>query len=152
VSMPGFTAEQSLQPSLSPYHGGGSYALHDDLVEPEIFGFVKEAFESVGNAFSSVAQSLAKDVGNLVNSLQSGGGPGGQPFACGQWVTRMLACSGNSPTYSEAQMIAACISTNPAQMISCTAVTAALYSTLQQGCSENPNGIGQLLGQVCPNG
>ena len=151
--MPGFSAEQGLQSSPSPYHGGGSYSLHADaLVEPQIFGFIKEAAESVGRAFSSAATALASEVGSLVSSLQSSGGPGGQPFVCGQWVASLLACSGNSPTYSEAQMMSTCLSTNVAQAAACTAVTSALYSTLQQGCQDNPGGIGQLLGQVCPNG
>jgi hypothetical protein len=151
--MPGFTADHSLQPSLSPYHGGASYALHDDvLVEPEFLGVIKEAFESAGHAFSSALMSAASSLGDLVKKTQSTGGPDGEPFACGQWVTRLVACSGNSPTYSEGEMMAACAASNPFQMASCTAVTAGLYSTLQQGCSENPGGIGQLLGQICPNG
>ncbi len=149
--MPGFTAEHSLRPLLSPYHGGNSYALHDDRrVEPEFLGVIKEAFESVGHEFSSAVVAAAGALSSIVsNPSSAGGGSDGQPLVCGQWATRMLACSGNSPAYSEAEIMGACAAVNPFQMAACAALSAGMYSLVQQACSQNPGGMGQLVGQVC---
>jgi hypothetical protein len=152
VSMPGFTSEQSLHPSLAPYHGGGSYALHDDeLVAPEFLGVIKEAFESAVHAFSSAVLEAATALNSIVVSAQNGGGGNGQPLVCGQWATRMLACNGSSPAYNEAEIMGACAAVNPFQMAACAALSAGMYPLVQQACSQNPGGMGQLVGQICGN-
>jgi len=153
MSMPGFTAEQGLRPSFASYHGGGSYALHDDqLVEPEWFGWVKEAVESVASEFSSAITAAAGALNNIVNNPGSSGGGGGSgPLVCGQWATRMIACNGNSPAYSQAEIMASCAAANPFQMAACTALSAGTYSLVQQACQQNPGAIGDLVGQVCGN-
>lgn len=152
MSMPGFTAEQGLQPSLASYHGGSSYALHDDqLVEPEWFGFIKEAVESVASTFSSAVMSAVTSVQQAIHGVQTSGGPNGTPFVCGQWATGMIACSGNNSTYNEGQMMAACAASNPLMMAACATVTAAMYPAVQAACQDNPGLIGQLPGMICNN-
>jgi hypothetical protein len=152
MSMPGFTAEQSLQPSIASYHGGGSYALHDDQrVEPEILGVIKEAFESAFHGFSSGIVDAAKALNSIIVSAQNGGGGNGQPLVCGQWATRMIACNGNSPAYSEAEILGACAGVNPFQMAACAAVSVGMYPLVQKACAENPGQVGDLVGQVCGN-
>jgi hypothetical protein len=149
MSMPGFTASNSLGPSAYAYNG--ALSLRDsapDAVVPEFLDFIKEAFESITGGFSDALQAAANALKNAIDKINSGGG-GQPPFVCGQWATRFLACNGNSTRYSQGEMMAACIGSNPAQSIICAGITASMYSVLQQGCQQNPNGIGQLLGQIC---
>jgi hypothetical protein len=148
MSMPGFTASNSLGPSSFVYNGGVSLAPDQgDVVGPEFLDFIKEAIEKIADGISSGLQSAVNALQNAINNLNSGGGK--PPFVCGQWAARFLACSGNSPTFGEAQMLSACISSNPANSIACATITASMYGVLQQGCRENPNGIGQIMGQIC---
>lgn len=152
MSMPGFTASNSLGPSAYSYNGATS--LRDsapDAVVPEFLDIIKEAFESITSGFSNALQAAANALKDAINKLNSGGN-GQPPFVCGQWATRFLACNGNSTRYSQGEMMAACIASNPAQTAICVGITASMYSILQQGCQQNPNGIGQLLGQICSAG
>ncbi|HVG34089.1 MAG TPA: hypothetical protein VM911_13455 [Pyrinomonadaceae bacterium] len=149
MSMPGFTATNSLAQTEGNYYGGRSLSIEgDDMVDPQFLGFIKEAFESIGSALSSAVMAGADALSNALSNLRDKGGPGGRPFVCGQWVTTVLACSGKSPAYSQAEMLARCISTNPAQMAVCAVASAGLYPLVQQACAQGSD-TGQLLGRVC---
>jgi hypothetical protein len=153
MSLPGFTAANALGAASNRYYGAATLAAaQDESVEPEFLGPIGELFEKIGETFSGAVESLASSVASIISGLRDSGGGGGQPFVCGQWATRMIACSGNSPAYSEAEMLGACASTNPLQIAACGTATAAMYPLVQKACQDNPGAVGQLVGQVCQGG
>src|SRR3954469_22141773 len=82
----GFSAANSLQPSVASYTNGAVWNGGDPgAVSPEFLDFIKEAFESVGSALSSAAQAAAGAIAGAFSKLSSGGG-GGQPFLCSTFV------------------------------------------------------------------
>jgi hypothetical protein len=150
MSLPGFTAENSLTESTWNYYGARSLgAASEDAVDPEFLGVIKEFFQSAGSALSTAIVSAASGLGDAISKLAASGGGGGRPFVCNQWATAVLACSGGQPAYSEAELMSRCVSMNPSYMAVCAAASAGLYPLMQQACSQNPGQIGTLVGQIC---
>ena len=79
MSLPGFTAENSLTASMGNYFGGQSLSIApDDLVQPEFLGVIKELFEKAGSALSQAVQSAASAIGNMISNINKSGGQGGK--------------------------------------------------------------------------
>jgi hypothetical protein len=149
MSLPGFTAEKSLSATSSSYFGALNLATGDeDLVGPEIFGVIREAFQSIGHKLSGALVGAASALGDEIKKLAAGG-HGDQPFACTQWATEVLSCNNGQPTYSQAQIMSRCVGMNPAYGIVCAAASASMYPLIQQACSQAPDQVGNLAGQVC---
>jgi hypothetical protein len=149
MSLPGFTAENSLTEASFTYYGAQSLAPDSETVDPEFLGVIKEFFQKVGGALSGALMSAANALGDAIKNLRDHGGPGGSPFVCGQWVAGVLACRNGQPAYSQAEVLARCVSSNPANSIACASVTAAMWPLIRDACSQNANQVGTLLGQVC---
>ena len=71
MSMPGFTAEQSLCPlecriSLFRFR-------NLDGVSPQFLDFIKEAFESIVDPLTTAAQAAANGIRDAINSLNKAG-------------------------------------------------------------------------------
>jgi hypothetical protein len=149
MSLPGFTASNCLAPTVSKYYGGRSLSIEpDDLVKPQFLGVVREAFQKATPGFITAGSSLGK----LLSSMRGHGGPGNTPWVCGQWATSMITCNGNSPAYSQSQMMANCITNNatdPTLWPLCTTASAGMYPLVQQFCAQGGGDNTQLLGQIC---
>jgi hypothetical protein len=160
MSLPGFAATNSLGASVHAYYGAASLsAAQGDGVSPEFLGVIKEMFEGASEAVSESVEVVSEAVGGALKSGISGltgliknlrdHGDQGQPFACGMWVTRMMSCTGNSPTFSEMEVLGACISANPQYNVACMTISTALYPLLTKACQQNPSALTGLPSQVC---
>jgi hypothetical protein len=152
MSIPGFTAEQSLVPSSVEYH----YPLSSTGagVSPEFLDFIKEAFESVASGIEDAAKAAADGLKKAFDALNSGGGGGGS-FTCNNVVTGLFRCNGTQPLLSIAQMTNNCLqkaaeAESPLAGAACAAIAAALYPLLNEYC-KSPGGKSQaaLINQVC---
>jgi hypothetical protein len=160
MSLPGFSATNSLGPAAHAYYGAASLsAAQGDEVNPEFLGVIKEMFESasetvseavemVSEAVSGALKSGFSSLSNLIKNLKDHGDQG-QPFACGLWVTRMMSCTGTSPTFSEIEVLGACMSANPQYNAACMTISAALYPLLTEACQKNPSALSGVASQVC---
>ena len=150
MSMPGFTATNSLTPTSGAYYGGPSLLIESDgMVEPQLLDFIREAFESVSDALSSAARAAVSGLGDMIGKMQGGGGSRG--FACGSWVGMFMRCNGRSPNASYSDMLAKCIESNktsPDGAFKCATVASAFYPMMQKVCSEGGN-TGNILNDVC---
>ena len=156
MSMPGFTAANSLAPSSASYYGGRSLSFEaEEMVQPEFMGVIREAFQSVGRSISPGLSSLGSSLGNLINNSNNNNGPNQPPFICSQWITTVVACNNGSPAFSQNDMWTRCLmsnSTDPVNAALCTGVSAALYPLVQKYCSEGDTDPGDLIGQICTDG
>jgi hypothetical protein len=152
MSMPGFTAEQSLVPSSVEYHYSGSATA--DGVSPEFLDFVKEAFESIGDALSSAVSSAADGIRNAINALNHAGQSAGQSFTCSGMLGNMFRCNGASPEIGIAQMTSSCFNKaaeiGPEAFPICGALAGSFYPLLTAYC-KSPEGKSQadIINQVC---
>jgi hypothetical protein len=141
MSMPGFTAEQSLLPSSVEYHYSGSANLHG--VSPEFLDFIKEAFESVVDPLKTAAEAAASGIKNAINGLNQAGQGTGQTFTCSGMLGNMFRCSGANPAIGVAQMTQSCFSraaeVGPEAFPLCGALAGAFYPLLTAYC-KSPEG------------
>jgi hypothetical protein len=153
MSMPGFTAEQSLVPSSVEYHYSDPATLHG--VSPEFLDFIKEAFESVVDPLKTAAQAAATGLQNAFKNLNQAAG-GGQTFSCRGMLGNMFQCNGANPAIGIAQMTQSCMGraaeVGPEAIVACGAIAASFYPLLKTYCN-NPEGQSQaqILNQVCNN-
>ncbi|MEO7170812.1 MAG: hypothetical protein V4610_05770 [Pseudomonadota bacterium] len=150
MSMPGFTATNSLTPTTGAYYGGASLLIDSDgMVEPQFLDFIREAIESIGDALSSAARAAISGLSDAISNMQNGQGQRG--FACSSWIGMFARCNGRSPNASYAEMLTKCIESNrtsPDGAIKCSTVVSAFYPLMQKVCSEGGN-TGNLLNDVC---
>jgi hypothetical protein len=152
MSMPGFTAEQSLLPSSVEYHYSGSANLHG--VSPEFLDFIKEAFESVVDPLRTAAQAAAAGIKNAINGLNQAGQGTGQTITCSGMLGSMFRCNGASPAMAVGQMTQSCLSraaeVGPEALPLCGLLAGSFYPLLTAYC-KNPEGQSQaqIINQVC---
>lgn len=150
MSMPGFTATNSLSPTAGAYYGGASLSIESDgMVEPEFLDFIRDAIGSIGDALSSAARAAMDGLKNVISDMQSGQGQ--RAFACGSWIGMFARCNGRSPNASYADMLTKCIESNrtsPDGAIKCSVVVSSFYPLMQKVCSEGGN-TGNILNDVC---
>jgi hypothetical protein len=159
MAMPGFSAADSLQPSVANYTNGAVWNGGDPgAVSPEVLDFIKEAFESVGTLLSGAAQVAVSSVASAwhgLNSLiSSHEGSHGDPFICSTFVGEMLECSGGAPAMAAADMTTRCVSRvgedvefGPA----CVALGAAVYALALEYCKNPGLGKNTFIQQACPH-
>ena len=161
MSLPGFSAINSVGASTCPYYGAATLSAGDgEAVRPQFLGSigeaVEEAAEHVAEGVEHIAEwisgafsSALSDLRNLINSLKNHGGPNGAPFICGFWVTQIMSCSGTSPTYSYGEVLTRCVGANPQSRVVCGSVVSAMYPLLSQACRSGNSAELQGIGSVC---
>ena len=150
MSMPGFTATNSLAPSTSAYYGGPSHLVESDgMVEPQFLDFIAEAIEAIKDGLSAAARAAVSGLSDVISNMQ--GGSGSRGFACSSWIGQFMRCDGRSPNASYAAMVQKCIESNRTDSggaVKCATVVSAFYPLMKTVCSEGGN-VGNMLNDVC---
>jgi hypothetical protein len=151
MSMPGFTAEQSLVPSSVEYQYAGSANLNG--VSPQVLDFIKEAFESVVDPLKTAAQAAASGIKNAINGLNQAAQGSGQTITCAGMLGSMFRCNGASPAIALSQMTQSCFNRAaevPEALPLCGLLAGSFYPLLTAYC-KNPEGQSQaqIINQVC---
>jgi hypothetical protein len=148
MSTPGFTAENSLVSAGSSYRQTSLATPMDDLIEPQIFGVIKEIFQKAAKGLSDPIKDAASAIGKELNNLRPHG-PNDPPFYCQSWAQPALACNGRGPMYSAIEITQKCIGVNPASSIFCASSANALHRLVIQACADNPEAVQELLPRFC---
>lgn len=162
MNLPKFSATNSLGPAICSYFGASclSASDNDSIAHPQFLGSIGEAIEEAAEGVAEGVEHVVEAVGgtfssaltgitNLIDGFKNHGGPNGTPFVCGLWVTQILSCTGNSPTYSRPEVLLRCLGANVQGTAMCATVVLSLYPLLQQACNSGNSAQLQGLGTVC---
>src|SRR4051794_11301675 len=157
--MPGFSAADSLQPSVANYTNGAVWNGGDPgAVSPEILDFVVEAAMSIGTLVKGAVEVAASSVscafGALNSLISSHEGSHGDPFICSTFVGEMLECREGAPAMAAADITTRCVTRVGEDYeygVACGALGAAVYALALEYCKNPGQGKNTFIQQACPS-
>jgi hypothetical protein len=137
MSLPGFTAEQSLVRSSVEYHSVGAGTPYG--VSPEGIG-ITDAWEHITHGIQEGLQTGLPKLGALLKGIGGHpGDPGTSGFDCFGFATNLFRCNGTSAVMTWWDVYNGCVSAGGADggfwgFATCSAIAGAAVPLMQEYC------------------